>query len=357
MLFRQLFDPESSTYTYLLADEQTHDAVIIDPVREQFDRDSQLIEDLGLTLRYVLETHVHADRITSAGLFRQRMGARTVLSANAGVDCADLLVSDGDPIRFGTHVLEVRTTPGHTDGDVVYVLGDRSAAFTGDTVLVRGCGRTDFQQGDPRALYRSVHDKVFTLPDHTLLYPAHDYRGRSATTVGEEKALNPRLGGGRSEDEFVAIMQQLNLPMPKKIDVSVPANSRCGYVEGDPDREPHRSAWAPIEFTPTGIPEVGPEWVASGAGDDVLFVDVRQPAEWTDDVGHIDRARLVPLAQLAATAADWDRGARIVTICRSGGRSGRAAEVLEALGFHRVASMRGGMLAWKRARLPAVHAA
>ena len=357
MLFRQLFDPESSTYTYLLADEQTHDAVLIDPVREQLERDLQLLDELGLTLRYVLETHVHADHVTSAGMLRDRLGARTVLSKHAGVDCADLLVGDGDGIGFGKYALEVRTTPGHTNGDVVYVLADQSRAFTGDTVLVRGCGRTDFQEGDARTLYRSVHDKVFTLPDSTLLYPAHDYRGRTVTTVCEEKTYNPRLGGGKTEDEFVEIMAALDLPYPRKIDDALPANSRCGHVVSDaPPAEP-APPWAPIERTPTGVPEVTPEWVGASLPDDAAVIDVRGPDEWNDALGHIARAELVPLEHLANAAQDWDRTRRLVTVCRAGGRSGQAAMILERLGFHHVASMRGGMLAWNQARLPTEHAA
>jgi sulfur dioxygenase len=231
MLFRQLFDPETSTYTYLLADEETREAVLIDPVLEQIERDLTLLGELGLALVHVLDTHVHADHVTAASLLRARTGARTVVSRDGGAPCADVLVGDGDMVRFGKHALEVRATPGHTDGCITYVTADRTRAFTGDALLIRGCGRTDFQQGNPRTLYRSVHDKIFTLPDTCAIWPGHDYQGRTCSTVGEEKAFNPRLGGGKTEDEFVAIMQGLELAYPKKIDVAVPANVRCGRVE------------------------------------------------------------------------------------------------------------------------------
>jgi sulfur dioxygenase len=249
MLFRQLFDAETCTYTYLLADEETREAVLIDPVREQIDRDLELVGELGLELVHVLETHVHADHVTGAALLRARTGARTVVSRDGGAPCADVLVGDGDVVRFGKHELEVRATPGHTDGCVTYVTADRTMAFTGDALLIRGCGRTDFQQGNARTLYRSVHDKIFTLPDDCAIYPGHDYKGRTRSTVGEEKALNPRLGGGKTEDEFVAIMQDLDLAYPRKMDIAVPANVRCGRLHTDDSRDAgERSARARAAF-------------------------------------------------------------------------------------------------------------
>src|SRR5687768_14270695 len=210
MIFRQLLDPESSTWTYLLGDPATREAVLVDPVREQADRDVGLLQELGLRLVWTLETHVHADHVTAGWMLSRRLGSRTVVGKRGGAE-ADRLVDHGEAVRFGHQVLEVRATPGHTSGDVVYVAGDLSRAFTGDTLLVRGCGRTDFQQGDARSLYRSVHDQVFSLPDDTLLYPGHDYKGRTVTTVREERLYNRRLGGGKTEDEFVAIMAGLNL--------------------------------------------------------------------------------------------------------------------------------------------------
>ncbi|MCB9763199.1 MAG: MBL fold metallo-hydrolase [Alphaproteobacteria bacterium] len=346
MLFRQLFDRETCTYTYLLADPETREAVLIDPVREHFERDRQLLAELGLSLAYTLETHVHADHVTSSGLFRHHLGSRSVVSRRGGAPCADIQVDDGDAIRFGKHALEVRSTPGHTDGCVTYVTDDRSMAFTGDTLLVRGCGRTDFQQGDAHTLYASVHDKIFSLPDATRLYPGHDYQGRTVTTVAEERAHNPRLGGGRSEAEFVGIMADLKLAQPARIDVAVPANLECGLL-GDEDLSPapEPTPWAPIARTATGVPEVTTAWVAETLGQHRL-IDVRGAGEFTGPLSHIPGAELVPLDILDQAAVGWDRDVPLVTICRSGGRSGRAANILENLGFTRVVSMAGGMAQW-----------
>ncbi|AKU92450.1 MBL fold metallo-hydrolase [Vulgatibacter incomptus] len=231
MLFRQLFDPESSTYTYLLADEATGEAVIIDPVLEQAERDLALIEALGLKLVYVIDTHVHADHITASDLLRKRTGCTTILSEKAGVECADRPVKDGDRIRFGSQELEVLETPGHTSGCLSFVTGDRAMAFTGDALLIGGTGRTDFQQGDAHQLYRSITEKLFRLPESTVVYPGHDYKGRTASTIGDEKRLNPRLGQGKTEEDFVEIMANLGLPYPKKIDAALPANLRCGSAQ------------------------------------------------------------------------------------------------------------------------------
>ncbi len=232
MLFRQLFDQETWTYTYLLADEETREAVLIDPVFEQVDRDINLLEELGLKLVYTLDTHAHADHITGSGKLRERLGSKTALSENAGAECVDIPLSDGDTITVGRIKLEVRSTPGHTDGCLTFVHRQEGSttAFTGDALLVRGCGRTDFQAGSPVKLYNSVHDKIFSLPADTTIYPGHDYKGHMSTTVEEEKKYNPRLGGDKTVEEFTEIMDNLNLPYPKKIDVAVPANLACGMV-------------------------------------------------------------------------------------------------------------------------------
>ena len=231
MLFRQLFDPTTSTYTYLLADADTREAVLIDPVREMVDRDVQLLEELGLRLVATLETHVHADHVTGAWLLKQRLGSDIVYPASSGVKGADRLVEEGEAVSFGRHALEVRFTPGHTDGCATYVLDDQSRAFTGDALLIHGSGRTDFQQGDARRLYRSVWDQILSLPAETKLYPGHDYKGLTVTTVAEEKAFNPRLGAGRTEDDFVAIMANLKLAYPRFIDRALPANLALGREE------------------------------------------------------------------------------------------------------------------------------
>jgi sulfur dioxygenase len=226
MIFRQLFDSGSSTYSYLLADDGS--ALLIDPVLEQAARDAALIGELGLKLRWTLETHVHADHITGASIMKEWLGSGIAVSATANVTGADRVLSDGDKIEFGNRFLKVRATPGHTAGCLTYVLDDQSVAFTGDCLLIRGCGRTDFQGGSSAQLYRSIREKIFTLPDACLLYPGHDYRGLTVTSVREEKSYNPRLGLPKTEAEFAHCMANLNLAYPKKIDVAVPANLSCG---------------------------------------------------------------------------------------------------------------------------------
>uniref|UniRef100_UPI003AAA569F persulfide dioxygenase ETHE1, mitochondrial isoform X2 n=1 Tax=Centroberyx gerrardi TaxID=166262 RepID=UPI003AAA569F len=229
LFFRQLFESVSSTYTYLLADRETREAIIIDPVLETIDRDMKLIDELGLTLKLAVNTHCHADHITSTGLLKKRLvGLKSAISRFSGAS-ADVLLSEGDKIAFGKHHVTVRETPGHTDGCVTLVTGDQSMAFTGDALLIRGCGRTDFQQGCSKRLYESVHQKIFTLPNQCLIYPAHDYKGQTVSTVGEERRFNPRLT--KNLEEFVDIMNNLNLPKPAKIDIAVPANLVCGLHE------------------------------------------------------------------------------------------------------------------------------
>ena len=226
MFIRQLFDQQTNTYTYLLADRETGGAAIIDPVREQVERDTRLINELGLQLKYVLETHIHADHATAATTLRERFGAKIVLHQASAASCADLLVKDGDVLKLGNEEIKVLHTPGHTDADITYQID--GAVFTGDALLIRGCGRTDFQAGDAPTLYQSVTQKIFTLPDSTAIYPGHDYRGFTASTVGEERTHNPRLGGSKNQGEFVAIMDNLRLDPPTRIKESVPANRRCG---------------------------------------------------------------------------------------------------------------------------------
>ncbi len=240
LVFRQLFDPTSSTYTYLLGCSVSREAVLIDPVFEQVRRDAALIGELGLQLKWTLDTHVHADHVTGAWLLKQKLGSSIALSAAAGASGVDRQLGDGDRVEFGRRSLEVRATPGHTNGCVTYVLDDESMAFTGDCIMIRGSGRTDFQQGDPRALYRSVRSRIFSLPETCLLYPAHDYRGLTATSVAEEKKFNPRLGGEVGEGDYVGYMKNLDLPHPKKIDEAVPANLRCGQP-GNEAAAPARS--------------------------------------------------------------------------------------------------------------------
>jgi glyoxylase-like metal-dependent hydrolase (beta-lactamase superfamily II)/rhodanese-related sulfurtransferase len=352
MIFRQLFDPDTSTYTYLLADETTREAVIIDPVQEQFERDAALIQELELRLVAVLDTHVHADHVTAQGLLRQRFGAKSVMSERSGAVCADALVKQGDRVTFGRHTLEVRETPGHTNGCLTFVCHEPRMAFTGDALLIRGCGRTDFQGGDSRALYQSVRERVFALPDDTAIYPAHDYKGRTVSTVAEEKRYNPRLGMGRSLSEFTQLMAALKLPYPRKMDVSVPANLACGLPAPALPHESASNGWAPISVSPAGVPELDAEWVAANGPRVATLIDVREPDEFHGALGHVHGAELMPLATLVARVSSLPRETPIVTICRSGGRSGKAALALHALGFPHVASLRGGMLGWAERKLP-----
>ena len=355
MLTRQWFDPETSTYTYLLADEATREAVLIDPVLEQVERDLQLLRELDLKLVWALDTHVHADHVTGLGALREKTGCQTVLSERAGSGWADRLVKQGDTVAFGRHHLEVRETPGHTDGCLTFVTDDHAMAFTGDALLIRGCGRTDFQQGDAATLYRSVHEQVFTLPDATRVYPGHDYKGRTMSTVGEEKRWNPRLGAARTVEEFTALMAKLDLAYPKKIDVALPLNLRCGVPRGLPvgGDAPETQRWAHVEVSPSGVPEVTCEWLAAHT-DAGRLVDVREPNEFNNELGHVAGSALVPLATVTSAAEPWDRDAPVLLVCRSGGRSGKAALTLHALGFRKVVSLRGGMLAWNALHLPTV---
>ena len=350
MLFRQLIDGRSSTYTYLLADAATRDAVLIDPVFEQYARDAALVRELGLRLGCTLETHVHADHVTAAWLFRERLGSAIVVSADAGAAGADRLVRDGDVVAFGGETLSVRATPGHTAGCVSYLTGDRKAVFTGDALMIRSAGRTDFQEGDPGRLYRSVHDKLFALPDDCLVYPAHDYGGRLASSIGEERAFNPRLGGARSEADFVGFMPNLGLPHPKQIDVAVPANLRCGRP---PDgTAPARALeWEPARRSFAGVLEVEAEWLGEHLAE-VNVVDVREPAEWNGDLGRIPGARPLPLGELRARLDELPRDRPVIAVCRSGGRSAEASLILEQAGFPRAANLSGGMIRWHELGLP-----
>mmetsp|Transcript_64174 Transcript_64174/g.96742 ORF Transcript_64174/g.96742 Transcript_64174/m.96742 type:complete len:280 (-) Transcript_64174:58-897(-) len=231
MGLKQLFDNDSSTYTYLLWDEATKDAVLVDPVDIQVDRDLAEIKDLGLNLVYGINTHAHADHITGTGILKQKVeGVKSIISESSGA-AADIKINSGDKIFFGSRFIEARATPGHTEGCMSYVADDQSFVLTGDTLLIQGCGRTDFQGGSASNLYESVHQQLFSLPDSAIVYPAHDYKSRTQSSIAVEKETNPRLGATKTKDEFIEIMANLNLSYPKKIDVAVPANMRCGVPD------------------------------------------------------------------------------------------------------------------------------
>ena len=349
LLFRQLFDPQSSTYTYLVAEGRGGKAVLIDPVFEQVRRDAALLDELGLSLVATLETHVHADHVTGAWLLQRRTGSRIMVAAASGAAGADRYLAQDDVISVGQRRLLVRATPGHTSGCLTYVLDDRSIAFTGDCLLIRGSGRTDFQEGDPAVMYRSVHGQIFSLPEDCLLYPAHDYRGLTVTSVGEERRFNPRLGGEIAVGDFTGYMRNLHLAHPKLLDVAVPANLRCGRPETepayaiDPGADP---GWAPLHYSFAGVWEIDPHALEECAGA-AQIVDVREADEFAEPLGYGQGALLIPLGELAERAGELARDRPVVAVCRAGSRSAQATAILQQAGFAEVANLTGGMLRWR----------
>jgi glyoxylase-like metal-dependent hydrolase (beta-lactamase superfamily II)/rhodanese-related sulfurtransferase len=330
MLLHQLYDRETWTYTYLVADEVSRQAVLIDPVFEQAERDLALVTELGLILRYALDTHVHADHVTASGLLRERTGAKTVASVR-GAACADLKLQSGDRLELGTLVVEVLATPGHTDDSVSYRIG--SHVFTGDALLVRGTGRSDFQNGNSTQLYRSLQEVLFALPPETTVWPGHDYRGFSKSTIGDEMRYNPRVAG-KSKDEFIQIMDNLGLPQPAQMDRAVPRNQRCGAVASD-QQEPDAK-----------VRDVEVADLTALAGK-ARIIDVRGPDEFEGELGHIEGAELVPLDTLERAQPGWDKKTPLLIVCRSGRRSLTAAELLVKAGFEQVMNLRGGMIAYR----------
>ncbi|MCS5700441.1 rhodanese-like domain-containing protein [Cyanobium sp. FGCU-52] len=349
LLLRQLFDGETGTFTYLLADVASRQGVLIDPVYEQHPRDLSLIRELGIELIACLDTHVHADHVTGSWLMHRATGCAIAVAADAGADNVTLPLHHGDRVAFGQRHLEVRSTPGHTDGCLTYVLDDRSLAFTGDALLVRGCGRCDFQQGNASTLYHSITEQILSLPDHCLLYPAHDYLGRTVSSVAEEKAYNARLGGEADERDFVGSMDNLHLPHPHRIAVALPANLRSGRPD---DRgETEADDWAPIERSYAGLPELTVDWVADHR-DALTLLDVRSEAEVLGPDGRIPGSLLIPLPDLENRAAEIPTDRPTVVICHSGSRSALATQQLLKRGRTQVANLRGGLRAWKGQGLP-----
>ncbi|MEY2687298.1 MAG: hypothetical protein RL375_1496 [Pseudomonadota bacterium] len=355
LFFRQLFDLASSTYSYLLADGGSGEAIIIDPVFDNARRDAALVRELGLRLVATLDTHVHADHVTGAWLLKQACGSEILMSRVSGANPVDRPLEHGDRIGFGARHLEVRATPGHTSGCLTYVLDDQSMAFTGDSLLIRGCGRTDFQQGSAQILYRSVHEQILSLPATCLLYPGHDYRGLTVTSVAEERRYNPRLGGDVNVADFAGYMKHLGLPHPKLMDIAVPANLRCGRPDGEAEVPP-QPTWAALTYSFGGIWEIQPaaleEQLAGGSGATVQVVDVREPGEFTDALGHIRGALLLPLSDLGRRQGELDPGRPAVMVCRSGARSAQATVLLRKAGLNEVVNLAGGMLRWRAQGLP-----
>lgn len=349
LIVRQLFDQTSSTYTYLVADPHSREAVLIDCVFEQHARDAALLRELGLTLRWTLDTHCHADHVTGAWLMRDALGSRVGLSPAYEASNVDLPLVHGDVLRFGEGALEVRATPGHTAGCLSFVTPDRAMVFTGDALLVRGAGRTDFQAGDAALLYRSIREQLLTLPDDCVVYPAHDYDGRTSSTIGEERRYNPRIGGDAREEDFVGFMTNLGLPHPKLLAIALPANLRCG--EPEDGRAPRAPDWGPLVTTYAGLVEVPPEWVAQHRAD-VHVLDVRARGELDGELGHLPGVQTIPIDELRARAAEVPTDKPVVVMCQTGKRSSLATLILRKAGVPRVANIAGGMVAWRSLALP-----
>jgi sulfur dioxygenase len=342
MIFRQLFDGTSGTYTYLLASRHGGEALIIDPVLERVDRYLQLVAELDLKLVKAVDTHLHADHVTGLGALRDRTHCVTVMGENTHADVVSMRVAEGDRIEIEGLRLDVLYTPGHTDDSYSFLWADR--VFTGDTLLIRGTGRTDFQNGDPRAQYESIFNKLLKLPDETMVYPAHDYKGETVSTIGEEKQFNPRLRV-KSIDEYVDLMNNLKLPNPKMMDVAVPANMHVGLQQENVARK----GWALSAA----------ESIALRGRADVAFVDLREKSErdkygvipgslhalYADLSEHIGAGGM--LHELASAT-----GKRLVFYCAFGERSAMAVQAAQDAGLTTAVHLQGGIDAWKKANGP-----
>jgi len=342
MIFRQLFDSTSGTYTYLLASRQGGEALIIDPVLEKVDRYLQLVRELDLRLVKAVDTHLHADHITGLGALRDRTHCITVMGEQTKADIVSMRVAEGDRIEIEGVRLGVLYTPGHTDDSYSFLFDDR--VFTGDTLLIRGTGRTDFQNGDPRAQYDSIFNKLLNLPDATLVFPAHDYKGETVSTIGEEKRFNPRLNV-KSMDEYAELMNNLKLPNPKMMDVAVPANMHVGLHQ----EEVERKGWA----------VTAADGITLRGRPDIAIVDLREKSE-REKHGIVPGSLHSPyknlqdeigaggmLHELATTS-----GKRIVFLCAFGERSAMAVQAAQDAGLKTACHISGGIDAWKKANGP-----
>jgi sulfur dioxygenase len=342
MIFRQLFDSVSGTYTYLLASRRGGEALIIDPVLEKVDRYLQLIHELDLKLVKAVDTHLHADHITGLGALRDRTHCITVMGEQTKADVVSMRLAEGDKLTVEGVSLEVLYTPGHTDDSYSYVMRDR--VFSGDTLLIRGTGRTDFQNGDPRAQYDSIFNKLLKLPEDTLLFPAHDYKGETVSTIGEEKAFNPRLQV-KSAEEYAALMNNLNLPNPKMMDVAVPANMKVGLAQD----EIARRGWAVS----------AKDALALVGRPDVAFIDLREDTE-RDKHGVIPGSVHAPYPHLPADIAPGGKlqelaastAKRLVFYCAFGERSAMAVQAAQHARLESSCHLQGGIDAWKKADGP-----
>ncbi len=344
MIFRQLFDSVSGTYTYLIASRHGGEALIIDPVLEKVDRYLQLVRELDLRLVKAVDTHLHADHITGLGELRDRTHCITVMGEQTLADVVSMRVTEGDRVAIEGLSLDVLYTPGHTDDSYSFLTNGR--VFTGDTLLIRGTGRTDFQNGDPRQQYDSIFNKLLKLPDETLVFPAHDYKGDTVSTIGEEKRFNPRLRV-QSVDEYVDIMNNLNLPNPKMMDVAVPANIHVGLHQ----EEIARKGWAVSAA----------EALSLSGRPDIAIVDLREKAE-REKHGIIPGALHAPYPELQENIGAGGMlhelaaatGKRIVFYCAFGERSAMAVEAAQDAGLTSACHIEGGIDAWKKANGPLV---
>jgi glyoxylase-like metal-dependent hydrolase (beta-lactamase superfamily II)/rhodanese-related sulfurtransferase len=361
MIFKQLFDTETWTYTYLIADAVSKEAVLIDPVNTHVDEYIALLDTHGLQLKYTLETHVHADHITAGGLLRQRLGAQTAVSELCGAVTADIQLKDGDIFPLGaSEQIKAIATPGHTPGSVSFLWRDR--LFSGDSLFIGGCGRTDFQGGDAGALYDCITQRLFTLPDETLVYPGHDYQGRWVSNMIQERTTNPRLAG-KSRGQFIDIMNGLNLPKPRLIDEAVPANRYCGLDENerqdavvarDTTSHPSRQAITAQDLVAEAKKHITEVSVATASQlirqGNIVVVDTREESEFT--AGHLNDAILLPRGVLEFKIGGIpelaDKSKAVLLYCRTGGRSALAAQSLQQLGYQNVLSMAGGFEAWQK---------
>src|SRR5712691_11695208 len=339
MIFRQLFDSVSGTYSYLLASRPGGEAMILDPVLEKVDRYIQLVSELDLKLVKAVDTHLHADHITGLGALRDRTHCVTVMGERSKVDVVSMRLAEGDKLTIEGVALDVLYTPGHTDDSYSFRMNDR--VFTGDTLLIRGTGRTDFQNGDARAQYDSIFNKLLKLPDETLVFPAHDYKGETVSTIGEEKACNPRLQV-KSADEYAELMGKLNLPNPKMMDVAVPANMRVGLAQ----EAIARRGWA--VSAAQALTLVGRT--------DVALVDLREKSE-RDKQGVIPGSLHAPYPDLAVNVRPGGMlhelaaatGKRILFYCAFGERSAMAVQAAQDAGIAAACHIQGGIDAWKKA--------
>lgn len=364
-MFKQLFDPATWTYTYLIADEKSKEAAFIDPVNTHLDEYLKLLKENGLKLIYSFETHVHADHITASGLLRQHTGAKTCVSKFGGAKLVDIEITDGDIFMLGEEKIKAIPTPGHTPGCTSFLWRDR--LFTGDSLFIGGCGRTDFQGGDAGSLYDAITQRLFTLPGETLVYPGHDYQMRWVSSIEQERTTNPRLAG-KTREQFIEIMNNLNLPAPRLIDQAVPANRYCGLDENERTQAVQRREESDAEVfcMMQGTAVSGQDLVAMAkqnitevnadiarkllAEGNITLIDTREESEFA--AGHIDNAILIPRGTLEFKISNMpelsDKSKAVLIYCRTGGRSALAAQTLQNLGYTNVLSLAGGFEGWNK---------